>query len=428
MKRKFSVFLAFYLICLVFIIQQFSYSEANNCYSIENIKKESTSLIDSHENYNYSEVATWGDYEENMIIETIHIGGDFAFLGGYGGFYIINISTPEQPFLISKIIFGDYITGGIVFDIHVVDNYAFLAKSDTALIVVNISDIQNPIIDSYVFNPYTSGYRRIYVDGNFLYLTSADRTKLNIFKLDDNNYPHFLTYYQQTDIDFIDAITTGDYLFLSTFNDEIEILNISDKNNLLLMSSINLSRNPIHMEIKDNYLFVGIQFDGFRVFDISNLSNPVEIIRKIPYRSEHAYAITVNDSLLYVGYGEDGMDIYDISNISKMESVGHFWGRGPVFDIQIKDNLIYSVNNLWGLSIAGKDADNDNLADYLEKLIGTDELDPDTDNDRLLDGQEYWANRNPLIWSNWGLLFGIYFIPIYAVIGGVIYLYIRKRK
>jgi len=429
-KRK---FLAFLMVCIfgsLFFIHQFSALEANNSYVRDKKEVQSIEEFDSNLNYNYSEVAIWGDINDIKQIQSIFVKENIAYLGGYGGFYIVNISEPENPSMISEISFGDYITGGIVLGIYVEENYAYLAKSDTALIVVNISNIEAPVIDSYVLNPHCAGYRSLYVDGDYFYLTGIEISSLSIFKLDSNKYPHFITFYQHTDIDYIDVATAENYLFLSTLNDRIEILNITDKSHLTFINTINLPRNTLHMEIKDNFLFTSIQYNGFRVFDFINISNPIEVARNNPYISESVTDFAINNTILYVGYLSYGMDIIDFSNISDMKRVGHFWGNGPITDIQLKDNLIYSVHNRWGLSVAGRDQDNDNLPDYLEKKIGTDELDPDTDNDRLLDGQEYWEDGNPLVWNNWKLLFGIYFIPIYlAIIVVIIYFsFIRKRK
>ncbi|NHJ03594.1 MAG: hypothetical protein EAX90_02135 [Candidatus Heimdallarchaeota archaeon] len=426
-------FLAFFIICLfssLFFILQFSDLKANNNYVGDKKEVQSIEEFDSHLNYNYSEIAIWGDIDDIKQIESIFVKENIAYLGGYGGFYIVNITEPDNPFMISEISFGDYLTGGIVWGIYVEENYVYLAKSDTALIVVNISNIEAPIIDSYVLNPHCAGYRSLYVNGDYFYLIGTEISSLSIFKLDSNKYPHFITFYQHTDIDYVDIATSGNYLFLSTLNDRIEILNISDKSHPTFINTINLPRNTLHLEIKDNLLFTAIQYNGFRVFDFTNISNIVEVARDNPYLGDHAIDFAINDTMLYVGYLSDGMDMIDFSNISNMKKVGHFWGNGPITSIQLKDNLIYSVHNRWGLSIAGRDKDNDNLPDYLEKKIGTDELDPDSDNDRLLDGQEYWEGGNPLVWNNWKLLFGVYFIPIYVTIIGVIIYFtlIRKRK
>ena len=65
---------------------------------------------------------------------------------------------------------------------------------------------------------------------------------------------------------------------------DVKILDVSDFSNITVLSTFNSGVDPNSMAhngiIKDNLLYIAYYHDGLRVFDITNPSNPVQILSK----------------------------------------------------------------------------------------------------------------------------------------------------
>jgi hypothetical protein len=76
-----------------------------------------------------------------------------------------------------------------------------------------------------------------------------------------------------------------------------------------------------------------------------------------------------------------------------------------------------------------EDTDEDGLKDGEEiHYYKSDPLNPDSDHDGIRDGLEISKNHNPLRFDNWGLLFGVYLLPVYVVPVINALLLIRERQ
>jgi hypothetical protein len=75
------------------------------------------------------------------------------------------------------------------------------------------------------------------------------------------------------------------------------------------------------------------------------------------------------------------------------------------------------------------DTDADGLLDGEEVfLYFTDPLDKDSDNDFRSDGKEIAKGSNPLQWDNWSLVFGVFLLPVYALVLIPLYFIIKKYR
>ncbi|MBD3191784.1 MAG: hypothetical protein GF308_14150 [Candidatus Heimdallarchaeota archaeon] len=126
--------------------------------------------------------------------------------------------------------------------------------------------------------------------------------------------------------------------------------------------------------------------------------------------------------------------------------------RGSVFHTGQMDSDSDYLDDLteafYTTSPASADSDADGIPDGLEVMVGLDPLsandaeadldgdgltnldelmlyhtsvfNPDSDGDGKTDGEEVMAGSNPLKWDNWGRLFGVYLLPAYVVIIGLV--------
>ncbi len=121
--------------------------------------------------------------------------------------------------------------------------------------------------------------------------------------------------------DVNDVYEYGDYVFIVTSNNsagsEFFIVNISDKKNPSLVSSLNIGAAASSIVVQDDYAYVGTSWDDkeIRVIDISNLNIPVIEVNINLDGTQNVLSLDISATQLYVAQGNYLRSI-DISNPS----------------------------------------------------------------------------------------------------------------
>ncbi len=103
-----------------------------------------------------------------------------------------------------------------------------------------------------------------------------------------------------------------------------------------------------------------------------------------------------NNDTVFLADKFNGLKILDISNTSNPVKVGSYSLSGDSWNVFYQEEVVYLANGQNGLAIIGIDSDNDDLADYLElEVYGTEPMNPDSDGDGFLDGDEIKNGTDP---------------------------------
>lgn len=123
-------------------------------------------------------------------------------------------------------------------------------------------------------------------------------------------------------------LVDGDYVYLSTMKDGIIILDISDEENILFKSHLQLdlnfptaslnAHNARGLKIVNNLLYVCFDRGGIRLVDVTDKSNPIEIYKYINVNLNGQAAAAYNDIVIknnfaFVSVDYCGIEVLDIS-------------------------------------------------------------------------------------------------------------------
>ena len=196
--------------------------------------------------------------------------------GNAGGLQIVDYSDPNAPLII-----GNLDTSGDALDVVVDGNYAYIADGELGgLQIIDISNKNSPVlVGSY--NSAGQALELKYKDGK-IYLADGFNG-LNIIDVSDKQNPTFINSYIQTlpsnvpPAEVTNLFVSGNYVYISS-NTQIglEILDVTDLNNIVKLSSIVPANGPIIHEIMvvDNYCYASA-IAGFSIINITDKSNPV---------------------------------------------------------------------------------------------------------------------------------------------------------
>ena len=367
----------------------------------------------------------------NFTPKCISIKGNYAYLGGDDIFYIMDLSTPEQPELLNSLNIG-----GSILDISLSCEHVYLACS-RELIVLDISDLKNiQIIESgYSNNKIDFEYGKILGYKTYVYIAS-DKYGLMVLNLNDLDNIEEIYYKEMRKIEFSDIavyenyayvpytkdgragyyvfyisdpenpgniyidgefspypksiFTSYKYLFINNISDVIIFDKILDPEHPIEINRIELSVPPEQICGNDSLLF-GCSFSTIEIYDISDPNNPVfgSIITNIDCSGN----ISVDGQYLYVADAFEGyLYIYDISDISNPQKITEYRPESYLYlhNIFVYENRLYGGYSSFGI-IDLKDKEN-------PYVINTQNLSSSIEDIKLSDDYLYLSLHNsPLL-------------------------------
>lgn len=231
--------------------------------------------------------------------------------------------------------------------------YLFVANKEAGLKIYDISVIATP---SLVATVPTSLYDALDVmsvsqNGNYLYLalgnsfTNPQKSGMAIVDVSNPSSP-LVTDFEKLNSSPVGGAgivkVEGNYAYLGAMNNGLVILDVTNKNNIRLVSQIIPSLNypPIRnpdpkkynargMEVRNSIVYLCYDAGGIRIINCTNKLSPVETghwcnpVMYTPLDHPKAYNNCVlDDSLLYVAVDYAGMEVLDISDTSNIQLLG----------------------------------------------------------------------------------------------------------
>lgn len=219
--------------------------------------------------------------------------------------------------------------------------YIYSANSELGFMIHDISDINNPVaIDTMmpaVFSTLKAS--KLFQQGDYVYVALggfqgfAQRSGMAILNITD---PENIMIEDQWDSTAFNqgcaiAIVDGDFAYLGIMELGIVILNVADKSNIQFVSTYQPDPNWPHipglfstpnargMTIRNDTLYLCYDAGSFRVIDVTDKENPVEVGHYINPSldaiAQPAYNnVVLVDNYAYVAVDYCGIDIVDISD------------------------------------------------------------------------------------------------------------------
>jgi len=202
------------------------------------------------------------------------------------------------------------------------DNYLYLIQDQSTLKVI---DIKDPSSVSEKYNGYIGwNLETMFIADGYMYIGST--TGMIILSLSNPASPQKKsTITHATSCDPV--VVSGNYAYFTlragnfcggTVN-ELDVVNISDKNNPNLIASYDMTE-PYGLAVNGSTLFVCEGEHGMKVYDITDKYN-IDDHRLAAFPEFNSTdIIAVNDLLFLIG--GDGFQIYDASDINNISHIG----------------------------------------------------------------------------------------------------------
>lgn len=359
-------------------------ADGNNGFLIVDVSDKNNPSIVSHTN-------TSGH------VRDLDVQGEYLFVNDFlQGFKIFAINNLSSPFRISSVTFPNKVYN----DVEVAGQFAYLGGFSVR--VIDISDPRNPTDAGYYNGPYRA--TDIATDGKFVH---ASLTKgLHVYRNElvgagaNWNTTYLGGGNQPTDARDIEVV--GNYALVANGRvDNLSILDITNPQSMTEIGAVPLHDEVVKVKQRGNYAYVMVEQDGLSIVDISDVNNPVEISevdvssnyysdrldvafydhfaflavydsdnidggifvvdiadKTNPIEIDHflhnyeTHSAKVYDGMLHVGAGNDGYHIFDISKVpnsyTRIDSIDAGY---KIVDVKVKGDYAYAAAENSGLVI-----------------------------------------------------------------------------
>ena len=285
-------------------------------YPVLGIKKiidytESTILIAGTKgleivNVNYVVNYQLSKIESDVTFFEIKVIGEIAYIAGWSkGLILIDISNSNNPILIKNVL-----TQGLAIGIDVVGDIAYMATS-FGLELIDLSNIKTPTLLETTSTCCGSAVA-VRVIGDVAYVTAG----LNLKLINISNIGDLVQLGEVIIGDLSTKIIIADKVAYVAARFCLQLVNVSNANSPTLLGSWIIGSTTIGLEVVEEIAYV-TSLNGLQLINTSNVNN----LTLLGHVSIQAVSITIMEKTAFVGTGA-GIQLIDISDSRNLVFLG----------------------------------------------------------------------------------------------------------
>ncbi len=271
----------------------------------------------------------------------------YAYIAdGQAGLTIINIENPENPLVTANIMD----TIGEAWGISIEDDYAYIAYGREPVWIVDISEIDSLRVLGWLsYISPASGYE-ICVRKDTAYIAAT--SQFLIVDASDPRYPNL--FYQRLFPANVRGVTVIDSFALIACEQLGIYIYDSRPASTRIIGWYDTPGNARDVYVRDSFAFIADGSKGLTIINIKDKSNP-QLVTTIDFPG-YARKIYIEDNLLYIALGDSGLGIIDISNPNeaKLDAIVK---TSYAYSVYADSKYIYVATGRDGLTIVAKETE-----------------------------------------------------------------------
>lgn len=240
------------------------------------------------------------------------------------------------------------------------DSYLYQAAGSEGLKILDVTNQLQPI---RYRNPITGPVIDVALEWPYLYVAQG-RAGVTILEVSQPTSPTKVGHYQPSAL-WVSQVTVVDQMvYLSGYvhdptmtapnrRYQLRLVDVTTPAQPLELTTYNLSHWIWDVQVAAPYLYLVDSRGQLRILDLSLPDQPVEI--GTTYLPNQAYQLVLSSSTnpqyAYVAAGVDGLRVIDVSDPTAPTEIAFYDTPGDMWQIGLKDNLIYGTDSSEGLYI-----------------------------------------------------------------------------
>ena len=242
---------------------------------------------------------------------------------------LLNIANVENPLLIS-----DFNSHEQINDLLIEDDTVY-ALTPSKLMQIDFSANSSPIISTLGVNE--GGSRRSFIKDNILYVADWF-SGLHLYDISLPRAPRLLSSYH-TPGSPKGVVVRGDMAFVADDDHGLHIIDVSNPHRPTYVADLPLAGLAYTMKLIGDRLYIASHRGGFHIVDVSNVQQP-RLLGSYDTPGK-AWALAYYSGLLYVADDSSGLMVFDVKNPAAPILVSQFNPGGFAEDVVIKEGKAY---------------------------------------------------------------------------------------
>ncbi|MFA7256194.1 MAG: S8 family serine peptidase, partial [Kiritimatiellales bacterium] len=333
-----------------------------------------------------------GSFTTAGSVANVVVEGNYAYLAdGGNGLVILNISNSQNPVLV-----GSVDTAGTAMDVAVSNGYAYVADGANGLVVVAVSNPALPWIEGSYNTAGTA--KGIAAQSNWVYLADGTSGKVEVFDVSTPASPQVGTPLVRM-MSMNDVFMRGDSAYVAALANVLRLDISNPSAPQAYANSAGFTGQDI-IGIHGNASIVAAAAGVFGVKIMNDASIQARTTLGTYDTDGTASGVFVDGNYVYVADGTNGLVVLDITTPSIPVQTVHVATIGSAVGVFVKNGTVYVAEGETGMEIFSilSDSDRDGLLDSWERTWFGDLLrdgTADYDNDGISDWGEYLAGLDP---------------------------------
>jgi len=252
---------------------------------------------------------------------SIAVHNNLALVGTrYDGLYIFDVSDPRNPYMLSRINYNSF---GCIYDIFIVDDLAFISPTSAQCVIIDISDPHNPTETGRYDNEEYTQDGSIAVRGDLCYVTAVEDPSYNhipwLYVLDTSD-PENIELIWSTSEDkrasyYLDV--SGDYLYLyvaiESSDNRVDVYDISGDIPVyageIEVPIMTYTSGVIH--VLGDYMYLSKDGRGLNIYDVSDPQD-ILLVSHMPTDTTYTSGINIERNIAVLASSSIDREGYNI--------------------------------------------------------------------------------------------------------------------
>jgi len=270
-------------------------------------------------------------------ISAVAVSGDYAYLGGESGLFIVDVSDPSVPRVVGDV-------GLSAQDVAVSGSYSYVAAGSAGLRVIDVSDPSAPVEVGSTQRAATN----VAVLGDYAYVAGG-----GVLQVIDVSTPSAPAEVGSIDAGAAQDLAVSDgYAYVAAGNASLRVIDVRTPSAPWIVGELPLPGGAQAVAVSDGYAYVASGDASLRVIDVSTPSEPLQVgIVDMPGSGS---GVAVSDGYAYVSWlgqpDEGGLWVIDVRTPSAPGDVG-FLNTRIAWDVAVEGGYAYLAGYFCGLCV-----------------------------------------------------------------------------
>lgn len=282
-----------------------------------------------------------------------YVDGNYLYVGAGDALLVFDVTQPDTMVFVSSTYFNSPLGGPHSFS-RINDEYFIAALYDYGYGIVNVSDPAHPRVEN-IYQVENGRALWVYVSGNYAYLADAPRGLLIIDVSDPQNPSIVGSYNPEGDALVAGVFVVDTLAYVAAVDSGFRIVNVADPHNPVEVGSIVLSDEVVSLVVRDTLAYLANAHDGLTIINVADPTSP-QLVGSVDTDGYTWDVTMLNDTIAVLADWSKGIKTVNVADATAPTILGSYDTPGTTWRVAVKGNYIYGADKRGGVPLCEMDS------------------------------------------------------------------------